>query len=116
MEMNNLRSSWNSDRVAACILCKPAKAVRAKRPVHLFTVYHDNQLKVLSIRRTVKFSAVYRAAIVSAVCTDSGLVVELADGSRYEYSRTFDGVFTKTGEVAPAVSMVGFPGAVSKAA
>ena len=114
--MHSIHSSWNSDRVASCIICKPTKAVRAKRPVRLYTSYSGNQLKVLSVRRTVKFSAIYRAAIVSAVCTDSGLVVELADGSRYEYSRTFDGVFTKTGETMPVVPAVCLPGPVSKAA
>ena len=114
--MNKLRSSWNSDRVAACILCKPVKAVRVKRPVHLYSECRGNQLKVLSVRRAVKFSAVYGSAIVSAPCTDSGLVVELADGTRYEYSRTFDGVFTKTCETAPAVQLPCISSAVSKAA
>ena len=86
--MKKINSSWNPDRVAACLIGKGGKkAVSGRRPVKMFAEYRGNALTVKTYKGSVAFVADYPAKIVSACYRAPELAVELGDGSRYLYRR-----------------------------
>ena len=80
-----IKSSWNPYRVAACCTQKPRKVASCGRSVRIFAEFRGNTLKVKTQRGIVKFEADYSAKIVSALVRGEKLIVELANGARFEY-------------------------------
>ena len=78
--MFHIHSSFNSDRIAACLLNKPPKKPTRKE-IRIFTVYKDNELKVKTSRGAIKFMTTLPDKITSACCSNGQLTVMLADGS-----------------------------------
>ena len=89
-------SSWNTDRVAACFIAKPRKVSAQKKVVKMYTEIRGNSVAVKIYRRAVKFAHVYEAKVVSAHLGDEALIIELENGSTYEYARKGNG-FALTG-------------------
>ena len=94
--MKSIRSSWNSDRVAACVENRPRKVSAQKKVVKMYTEIRGNSVAVKTYRHAVKFAHVYEAKVVSAHLGDEALVIELENGSTYEYARKGNG-FALTG-------------------
>ena len=94
--MKSIRSSWNSDRVAACVENRPRKVSAQKKVVKMYTEIRGNSVAVKTYRHAVKFAHVYEAKVVSAHLGDEALVIELENGSTYEYVRKGNG-FALTG-------------------
>ena len=89
--MKSIRSSWNSDRVAACVENRPRKVSAQKKVVKMYTEIRGNSVAVKTYRHAVKFAHVYEAKVVSAHLGDEALVIELENGSIYEYARKGNG-------------------------
>ena len=87
--MAHIRSSWNSDRVAASCFNKP-HAQPKKRVVRMFTEYRGRELKLKTAYGSVRFSARYESDIVAAGLDGTALTVELADGSAFRYEPVND--------------------------
>ena len=81
--MKTLKSSWNSDRVAAATIAKrscPARPVSA-----MFTQYKagSDEVQVITRRGRVVFSRRFGGAIASACLHGDALEVETVAGRRY---------------------------------
>jgi len=106
-------SSWNTDRVAACCLVSRHPVSAQKKVVKMYTEIRSNFVAVKTYRRAVRFAHEYEAKVLSAHLGDNGLVVELANGSTYEYARIGD-KFVLTGCSLP--KMVAGERAIASAA
>lgn len=73
-----IHSSWNSDRVAACHICRPHTA-RAVRKPYLYAQYRDNEVSVRGARGKVRFTLKFDRKVLSAVIKDDHLIVTTAD-------------------------------------
>lgn len=83
--MKTLRSSWNSDRVAACYVNRP-RTTPKKRETRMYTEYRGKNLKVKTYRNAIRYAASYNSDIASAVYSSGELTVRLIDGSIYTYA------------------------------
>ena len=81
--MKTLKSSWNSDRVAAATIAKRSRCVRS---VHTpFAQYRlgSDEVQVLTRRGRVIFTRRFDGTIASACVRGDMLEVETTAGSRY---------------------------------
>lgn len=82
----HIRSSWNSDRVAACCINKPHKTAAVRRPVRMYTEFSGHALTVKTYRGAVKFAHVYDADVIDAWLSSDVLEVGLENGAAYVYA------------------------------
>ncbi len=74
-----IRSSWNSNRVAACCANSVRKPLEACSP-KMYTEYRAATLKVVTRRGSVKFEHTYTSPVASACVVDGELRVTLENG------------------------------------
>ena len=82
---NHIRSSFNSDRIAACLASKKRKA-RTASARHYYAQYSGNVVSVRYGRGHIKFERAFDSKIVSAVCREGNLNVELENGANYVFA------------------------------
>jgi len=79
-----MRSSWNSDKIAASILNKDHSARKpAKR--YYFAQRRGNEVSVCNARGKVRFTYAFNCALESALIVDDVLKVTAEDGSVYTF-------------------------------
>ena len=83
--MKTLRSSWNSDRIAACCQ-KPAKRPHIPRKRYLFAQYRGKEVSIMGAYGKKHFTIRFDSEIVSAIVKDDNLYVETMDQSTYIYN------------------------------
>ena len=82
----HIRSSWNSDRVAACCINKPRKDAAVRRPARMYAKFSGRALTVKSNRGALKFVHLYEADVICALMSADTLEVELENGAKCFYA------------------------------
>lgn len=101
--MKTLRSSWNSDRIAACSKVS-AGHVRSPRKRYLFAQYRGKEVSVIGARGKKFLTIRFDSEIASAIIKDERLYVETRDRSAYIY-HAISGVLISTDRPTPPAGM-----------
>ena len=83
--MKTLRSSWNSDRIAACYQ-KTTKRPHAPRKRYLFAQYRGQEVSIVGSRGKKHHTIRFGSEIESAIIKEENLYVETMDQSTYIYN------------------------------
>ena len=83
--MRKLRSSWNSDRIAAAFI-KSNKVTRQSRGRYLVASYKGNEVKVHGGRGKCYIRLEFDESVESAIVRDEILTVITRDLSRYVHN------------------------------
>ena len=81
----NIRSSWNSDRVASCCSKKSYSPRTVARKPYFIAQYKGCEISILGPRGGKLHSWTMNCAVSSAIVRDGILSVETIDGSTYDY-------------------------------
>ena len=109
--MKTLRSSWNSDRIAAAICNRRSSKKKASRSPTLYARFNDepNVVSVVIRRGREVFSRRFDDTVTFARVVGNDLQVETADGSCYVFNaRTGD---LLTADVPPMPAVADLPSA-----
>lgn len=92
----NIRSSWNSDRVASCCCKKAASHQAAPRSRCLIAQYRGREVSVLGPRGGKIHSWVVAGDISSALIRNGILTVQTVDGASYVYDAAKGALISST--------------------
>ena len=85
--MKTLRSSWNSDRIAACNKVS-TRRFYTPRKRYLFAQYRGKEVSVVGSRGKKHLTIQFDSEIVSAIIRDEKLYIGTMDQSTYIYNAT----------------------------
>ena len=99
--MKTLRSSWNSDRIAAAVCSRRPARKTEHRPPALYAQLNvkSNVVSVFTRRGREVFSRRFDDAVYSACIVGNSLQVEMVDGGRYLFDAWSGDLLTA--EVSP---------------
>lgn len=104
--MKTLKSSWNSDRIAAAICNRRSSKKKASRSPTLYARFNDepNIVSVVIRRGREVFSRRFDDTVTFARVVGNDLQVETADGSRYVFDAWTGDLLTADIPTKPAAA------------
>ena len=93
--MKTLRSSWSSDRIAACSKVS-TRRFYTPRKRYLFAQYRGNAVSVVGSRGKKHLTIQFDSEIVSAIIREEKLYVETVNQSTYIYNATSGVLISET--------------------